>query len=57
MADGSLLTLVTAPAQFDEQPGQPTRAPELGEHTEAALLGLGLSWEELAELKDKGVIG
>jgi crotonobetainyl-CoA:carnitine CoA-transferase CaiB-like acyl-CoA transferase len=57
MVDGSLLKLVTSPAQFDEESATPMRAPELGEHTEAALLDLGLSWEELAGLKDRKVIG
>jgi crotonobetainyl-CoA:carnitine CoA-transferase CaiB-like acyl-CoA transferase len=57
MANGSQLTLVTSPAQFDEEAGQPTRAPEQGEHTEAVLLNLGLSWEDIAMLKEDAVIG
>jgi crotonobetainyl-CoA:carnitine CoA-transferase CaiB-like acyl-CoA transferase len=57
MANGSQLTLVTSPAQFDEQSVHPKRAPELGEHTETALLELGLSWDELTTLKDRAVIG
>jgi crotonobetainyl-CoA:carnitine CoA-transferase CaiB-like acyl-CoA transferase len=57
MINGSKLTLVTSPAQFDEQSVTPNRAPELGEHTETALLELGLSWEEVTELKEKGAIG
>ena len=57
MANGSSLKLVTSPAQFDEQPNSPTRAPEQGEHTETALLGLGLTWDEISGLKDRGVIG
>jgi crotonobetainyl-CoA:carnitine CoA-transferase CaiB-like acyl-CoA transferase len=57
MIDGSQLTLVTSPAQFDEQNPQPTRAPELGEHTEQALLDLGLAWDEIARLKENGAIG
>ncbi len=50
------LPMVTAPAQFDGQPSQPTRAPEPGEHTEAVLLDLGLTWAELATLKESGTI-
>jgi len=57
MANGSSLTLVTSPAQFDETSASPTRAPEHGEHTETTLLDLGLSWDEIAKLKDGGIIG
>ena len=57
MMDGSHLTLVTSPAQFDEQSARPKRAPELGEHTESALLDLGLSWEDLVRLKECRAIG
>ena len=57
MANGSQLTLVTSPAQFDEESASPTRAPELGEHTETALLDLGLSWDEVTALKERDVIG
>jgi crotonobetainyl-CoA:carnitine CoA-transferase CaiB-like acyl-CoA transferase len=57
MINGKSLTLVTSPVQYDEQPNQPTRAPEHGEHTEAVLLDMGLSWDEIAELKDAKVIG
>ena len=57
MVNGKALPLVTSPAQFDEESGKPIRAPEHGEHTEAALLDLGLSWEEISQLKDKGVVG
>jgi crotonobetainyl-CoA:carnitine CoA-transferase CaiB-like acyl-CoA transferase len=48
--------MVTVPVQFDGQPGSPTRAPEHGEHTEAALVELGLSWDEIGALKDRGAI-
>lgn len=57
MINGSELTLVTSPVQFDEQPNRPERAPEHGEHTEAVLLEMGLSWDEIAELKSAGAIG
>jgi crotonobetainyl-CoA:carnitine CoA-transferase CaiB-like acyl-CoA transferase len=57
MVNDTSLRLVTSPVQFDEQPNRPKRAPEHGEHTEAALLELGLTWEEIAELKASGAIG
>jgi crotonobetainyl-CoA:carnitine CoA-transferase CaiB-like acyl-CoA transferase len=56
MLNGASIPMVTPPVQFDEQPGQPTRAPEHGEHTEAVLLDLGLTWDELAALKAERAI-
>jgi crotonobetainyl-CoA:carnitine CoA-transferase CaiB-like acyl-CoA transferase len=56
MLNGTSLPMVTPPVQFDGQPGQPTRAPEHGEHTEAVLLDLGLTWDELAALKEDRAI-
>jgi crotonobetainyl-CoA:carnitine CoA-transferase CaiB-like acyl-CoA transferase len=56
MGNDVSLPLVTSPAQFDEQPARPTRAPEAGEHTETVLLELGMTWDEITDLKDKGVI-
>jgi crotonobetainyl-CoA:carnitine CoA-transferase CaiB-like acyl-CoA transferase len=48
--------LLTPPAQFDETPPVLTRAPEHGEHTEAVLLEIGVGWDEIAQLKDAGVV-
>lgn len=57
MINGSPLTMVTSPAQFDEATARPRRAPEHGEHTEAVLLDLGFSWDEISRLKESGTIG
>lgn len=56
MGNGTTLPLVSSPVQFDEAPGRATRAPEHGEHTEAVLLELGLSWDEISALKTAGAI-
>ena len=50
------LPMVTVPVQFDGQPGRPARAPEHGEHTESVLVELGLSWDEIGALKQRGAI-
>jgi crotonobetainyl-CoA:carnitine CoA-transferase CaiB-like acyl-CoA transferase len=56
MGGGVSLPFVTSPVQFDEQPNRPTRAPEHGEHTEAVLLELGLAWDDIGALKERGAI-
>jgi crotonobetainyl-CoA:carnitine CoA-transferase CaiB-like acyl-CoA transferase len=55
-AGGADFELVCNPVQFDERPPIADRAPELGEHTEAVFLDLGLTWDDLLALKDKAVI-
>jgi len=53
---GPTYSLPTGPVQFDERPPALRRAPEHGEHTEAVLLELGYTWEQIAELSGEGVI-
>lgn len=57
LGSGTTVPMVASPVQFDGQPNVPERGPELGEHTESALLDLGLSWEEINDLKERKVIG
>lgn len=53
---GRSAEFIAAPVTFDETPAQLGRAPELGEHTEALLLDLGRSWEQIADLSARGVV-
>jgi crotonobetainyl-CoA:carnitine CoA-transferase CaiB-like acyl-CoA transferase len=53
---GPTYRLPNVPVQFDERPAPLRRAPEHGEHTEAVLLELGHSWDEVAALQDAGII-
>ncbi|MBH0776597.1 CaiB/BaiF CoA transferase family protein [Nocardia bovistercoris] len=53
---GASYSLPTGPVQLDERPPTLRRAPEHGEHTEDVLLQLGYSWDEIADLKDSGVV-
>jgi crotonobetainyl-CoA:carnitine CoA-transferase CaiB-like acyl-CoA transferase len=48
--------LPAVPVQFDGRPPPLRRAPEHGEDTETLLLEAGFEWEQIAELKEAGVI-
>jgi crotonobetainyl-CoA:carnitine CoA-transferase CaiB-like acyl-CoA transferase len=48
--------LVASPAQFDGEAPSLERAPDHGEHTEAVLLELGRSWDEIIDLKQQGTV-
>src|SRR6516165_7158922 len=48
--------LPAVPVQFDGRPPPLRRAPEHGEDTESLLLEVGYDWEQIAGLKDAGVV-
>jgi len=49
--------VAASPVQFDEQPPElRCLAPEVGQDTEAILLEMGMSWEEIGDLKERGAI-
>jgi len=49
--------LLNSPVQFSDTPARiKSVAPTVGAHTEEVLLELGYTWEEMAELKEQGVI-
>jgi crotonobetainyl-CoA:carnitine CoA-transferase CaiB-like acyl-CoA transferase len=54
--DGLRYRLPTVPVQFDGRPPALHRAPEPGEHTEAILLELGYTWDQIAELQAAGAL-
>lgn len=48
---------VATPVKFDQNPSEVrTPAPEIGQHTEEVLLEHGYTWEDIAQLKESGVI-
>jgi crotonobetainyl-CoA:carnitine CoA-transferase CaiB-like acyl-CoA transferase len=58
ISSGEKIELVATPVDFSATPAQTnTGAPELGQHTEEVLLAYGYSWEDLAKLRERGVIG
>ncbi|HEY3717952.1 MAG TPA: CoA transferase [Jatrophihabitantaceae bacterium] len=55
-ADGVQRELVANPVQFDERPTTLTRAPQFAEHTDEILRELGVSDDELLQLKIAGAV-
>jgi crotonobetainyl-CoA:carnitine CoA-transferase CaiB-like acyl-CoA transferase len=49
--EGVAYQLASVPVEFDETPVVPGRAPGAGQHTEEVLLEIGLTWDEIIELK------
>jgi len=57
LSDGTTAMMVASPVTFSGEPPVPARGvPELGEDTELLLVELGRSWDDIAALKDAGVI-
>ncbi len=54
--DGRTLPLVSVPMLFDGQPMTSTRAPEVGQHSDEILAGLGYDEEAIIDLKVAGVV-
>jgi crotonobetainyl-CoA:carnitine CoA-transferase CaiB-like acyl-CoA transferase len=51
-------TSVSSPVDFTDTPWSVSRrAPELGEHSEEILLELGLTWDDIAALRERGALG
>jgi len=48
--------LVASPVQVDGAPPTLSPAPDHGEQTEAVLLELGRTWDEIAALKASGAV-
>ena len=56
-ATGEPFEVVAMPAKLSRTPGSPqASAPALGEQTEAGLLDLGYTWDDIAQLKEAGAI-
>jgi crotonobetainyl-CoA:carnitine CoA-transferase CaiB-like acyl-CoA transferase len=56
-SEGKPFRLVPAPVQFDGNPATTARAPQFNEHGDEILSELGLSWDEILDLKVSGAIG
>jgi len=50
------MKLVSAPVLFNHEPTDTTRSPEPSEHTELVLMEMGIEWDRIEELKNKGVV-
>jgi len=56
-ADDGTLRLLGGPVHVDGEPASPDRRPpRLGEHTDEVLAGLGYASDEIARLREEGVI-
>ncbi len=57
LPDGTTAKMVATPVDFSHTAWAPAGpAPECGQHTEEILLELGRTWDDIAALKERGVI-
>ena len=58
VADGTDVAVVAGPVAFNGSatPATPLRSPDLGQHSEEVLRGIGVSVEDLRELKEKNIV-
>jgi crotonobetainyl-CoA:carnitine CoA-transferase CaiB-like acyl-CoA transferase len=58
VADGTDVAVVAGPVSFNGSatPSKPQRSPDLGQHTEEILCGLGVSTEDLRQLAENNVV-
>lgn len=54
---GKPYTLVSAPVQYDGQAAVSARAPSFNEHGDTILAELGMAWDDVVDLKVRGVVG
>ncbi len=53
---GPPIRLVANPVQFNGAKVETVRAPEASEHTELVLMELGIEWDRIEELKQRGAV-
>lgn len=53
---GAPFKVVRGPVQFNHEPLETTRAPQASEHTEIVLMEIGMDWDRIEALKEKGAI-
>ncbi|RZV54795.1 MAG: CoA transferase [Pseudomonadales bacterium] len=53
---GRPIRLVANPVQFNGEKVETERSPQASEHTEMVLMDLGIEWDEIEKLKERGAI-